>query len=148
MVASFAVMPLDPGTADSLRAGGARLTRADGPGFPCRQCLQEAETGEDLLLLSYQPMATTTPYASASPIFLHASTCTAHDPSEGTPTLLRERLLSVRAFDEAEHLVDAEVVAGVIMDGVVNGLLQRPGVREVHIHNAATGCYLCRAVPA
>ena len=61
------------------------------------------------------------------------------------PDVLRMRLLSVRAFDRAGMMVDADVVAGAELRPVLERLLAMPEVDYLHLHNAKPGCYAARA---
>ena len=75
--APFTLVAIDPQVADTLRAAGGPVYVADSkPGYPCRQCLRDAEIGEELILVSYDPFEQASPYRSASPIFLHCAPCT------------------------------------------------------------------------
>lgn len=72
----YRLAPIDPTSADALRArGGPSYVADDHPGYPCRQCLRDAEVGEELILGSHDPFTVDTPYRSASPIFLHREPC-------------------------------------------------------------------------
>ncbi|HTX56568.1 MAG TPA: DUF1203 domain-containing protein [Candidatus Acidoferrales bacterium] len=39
---------------------------------PCRSCLRISRAPQELILLSYQPLPDTNPYAEIGPIFIHA----------------------------------------------------------------------------
>jgi hypothetical protein len=58
--------------------------------------------------------------------------------------MLRGRLLSVRAFDAACMMVDADAVAGVMLEPVIERLLAREDVAFLHVHFAKQGCYAAR----
>lgn len=73
----FVLEPIAPANADLLRASATHVHVADShPGYPCRQCLRDAEVGEELVLVSYDPFRVDSPYRCASPIFLHRTPCT------------------------------------------------------------------------
>ena len=82
------------------------------PGYPCRQCLRDAEIGEEVILVSYDPFRSDTPYRSASPIFLHCADCGGPDDVTSVPQQLARRQLSVRSFDRHEMMIDAAVIDG------------------------------------
>ena len=65
---------------------------------PCRSCLRISKAPEDLILLSYQPLPDTNPYAEIGPIFIHAHECTPYD-SPDFPADFIERELVVRFSD-------------------------------------------------
>ena len=57
---------------------------------------------------------------------------------------MRRRLLSVRAYDAAGTMTDADVVEGTELEGTVTRLFADPAVAYLHLHNARPGCYSCR----
>jgi Protein of unknown function (DUF1203) len=115
------------------------------PGYPCRQCLRDAEIGEELLLVSYDPFTNDSPYRSASPIFIHRANCEP-DHVSGLPTQLTIRQLSVRAFDGASMMTDAAVIDGTDLDDTLTRMFTDEGVTVVHIHNAGRGCWATNVV--
>lgn len=138
---SFQVRPLPPSTAAQLRRAGGPVYVADAaPGFPCRQCLRDADVGEELILVSHDPFEGLSAYRSASPIFLHRRPCRPFDG--GTlPVQLTGRQLSVRAFDRDEMMTDAEVIEGTRLADTLGRFFADDGVDRVHIHNAGRGCF-------
>jgi hypothetical protein len=144
----FAIVAIDPLVADRLRAGGGEVYVADAkPSYPCRQCLRDAEIGEELILVSYDPFeasGTTSPYRSASPIFLHREMCTPYSPEPKLPEQLTCRTLSVRAFDADEKMVDAAIIQGDTLAETLDGLLANGEVHHIHVHNASRGCFAAR----
>ena len=112
------------------------------PGFPCRVTLEDAEPGERVLLLSFPHQSAHSPYKSSGPIFVREK---AREPFSGTgiPPVLRNRFLSVRAYDATGMMVDAEVTEGNEVEGLLERLFARPDVANVHIHNARRGCFSC-----
>jgi hypothetical protein len=135
---------LDPSVADDLRArGGIAYVADEQPGFPCRQCLRDAEIGEELILTSYDPFTGVSPYRSASPIFLHRHSCR-RDESTDLPEQLTGRRLSVRAFDVDEMMVDAALIDGHDLEATISALLRNTAVDHLHIHNEPRGCYAAR----
>lgn len=140
----FVLSGLEASVADELRArGGIAYVADEHPGFPCRQCLRDAEIGEELILTSYDPFDGSSPYRSASPIFLHRHPCRRDDSTE-LPEQLTRRRLSVRAFDDAEMMVDAALIDGDDLAATIDALLENAAVDHVHIHNEPRGCYAAR----
>lgn len=117
------------------------------PGDPCRQCLRDAEVGEELILVSHDPFRndSTSPYRSASPIFLHRQPCEPPEDVTTVPAQLTGRTLSVRAFDAAEMMVDAAILPGADLAAQLAASFTDPTVDHVHIHNASRGCWATRA---
>jgi hypothetical protein len=122
---------------------GAVRVLADKPSsFPCRRCLHDAEPGEAMLLLSYEPFLGASPYAGPGPIYVHERDCKPF-AGEGLPEQLTRRLLSVRAYDERHLLVDAEVTEGAELEAVADRLLGGEAA-YLHVHNARPGCFAAR----
>ena len=103
------------------------------PGFPCRITLEDAEPGERLLLLSFPHQPAHSPYKASGPIFVRENARGSFDASE-IPPVLRNRLLSLRAYDAAGMMVDAEVIEGNEVEGELKRLFARSDVENVHIH--------------
>jgi Protein of unknown function (DUF1203) len=136
-------MRVIPLPAPLLEDAGAVRVVADKPSsFPCRRCLQDAERGEAMLLLSYEPFLGASPYAGPGPIYVHEHDC-APFAGDGLPEQLTRRLLSVRAYDERHMLVDAEVTEGTELEGVAQRLLGGEAA-YLHVHNARPGCFAAR----
>ena len=141
--ASFA--PLFALTEEELAARSIRRVVADKkPGFPCRISLVDAEIGEELLLLPYCHQPADSPYQASGPIFIRNG---AHqritDPSE-VPPYVSGRLVSARAYDERDFIVDAEVCEGADVAAAIRRMFENPEVRYIHLHNAKRGCFSCR----
>jgi hypothetical protein len=130
---------------DSLVALGVERRIADSkPGFPCRVSLRDAEPGETVLLLNYEHQPANSPYRASHAIFVREYAEQARPAIDEVPDVLRLRLLSVRAFDRAGMMVDADVVEGSELRPVLDRLLANPEVDYLHLHNAKPGCYAAR----
>jgi len=126
------------------RLGARRYVVDKKPGFPCRVSLQDAEHGERVILLPFQHQHCGSPYQASGPIFIReAATDVVVSPSV-VPELLRTRLLSVRAYDAADMLIDAEVVDGVDVERAIERSLGDGRASYLHVHFARPGCYACR----
>lgn len=117
---------------------------ADEPhSFPCRRCLTDAEPGETLLLVRYDPWTLDSPYRQSGPVFVHERSClpavVAHLPEQQ-----RRRLLSLRGFDAQGFPTVAEVVPGEQAESRLSELLDEEGTAFVHLHNAGPGCFAAR----
>jgi hypothetical protein len=146
-VTRFRLRPIDPVVADRLRAAWADspvYVADEKPSFPCRQCLRDAEIGEELLLVSYDPFEIDSPYRSASPIFLHRAPCAPPADLGLLPEQLTARQLSVRAFDAQALMIDAAIVQGDLLDETLGRMLADAACDHVHVHNATRGCWAVR----
>ena len=92
----FQCIPVDPETAERFRRSGVddgsnpiQRRIVDTPGAPCRQCLRDAEVGEEMLLLSWHLPRPLGIYWTPSPIFLHAKPCTAFQEPDVIAPIVR-----------------------------------------------------------
>ena len=129
---------------EQLQAIGARRVFADADhGFPCRVSLQDAQQGEELLLLSHEHHPVASPYRAAGPIYVRRNAVQAVlAPGELSPYITR-RLISVRAYDTGHWMVGAEVCAGDEVAAELERRFADDRVAYVHLHNARPGCFSC-----
>jgi hypothetical protein len=109
--------------AELARYSAARQTADVSPGFPCRVSLRDAAPGETLLLVNYEHLAVASPYRSRYAIYVREHAREAHLAVGEVPQVLRHRLLSLRAFDAAGMLRDADVVDGNDVEPVIERML-------------------------
>jgi hypothetical protein len=121
-------------------AGGKRTTVSDANTAPCRRCLTDAQPGEDVVLVSYDPFTVDSPYRSASPVFVHAKNCARYEGA-AIPEQQRRRLLSVRSFDADAMMREADVVDGTDLDAAIEKMFADDAVEFIHVHNAKPGCF-------
>ena len=150
----FRCIPIPSETAGRFRRTGRddrgntlRRVVADGPGFPCRHCLQLAEPGEAVLLGSYDLPRPRGIYWTPSPIFLHEAECPRADAANTVAPIVRANgLVSVRAYDGADLcLYDlGHVGLGADVDAPLERALADPRTAFVNIHTARPGCLLSR----
>ena len=131
------------GAADIDVTGSEPVVVTDRHSTPCRRCLRDAEPGERVHLVSYDPFVTDSPYRSASPVFVHADPCAVY-AGHAIPEQQRRRLLSVRAFDGEAMMRDAEVVDGIGLADALDRLFADSATAFVHVHNAGPGCFSVR----
>lgn len=114
-------------------------------GYPCRVLLEDAKPGDTLLLLNHEYQPADTPYRGRHAIFVNESaTAPRRFVDEIPPVLSIRKAISLRAFDAAGMMVDAEVVAGAEVEACVLKLLADPSVSYLQAHNAARGCFAAR----
>jgi len=128
-----------------LRVIGAQRVHADEPdAYPCRVSLTRVAVGEELLLLNHAHQTTaTSPYRAAGPIFVSRSAETGAYRDE-LPPMLRDRLLSLRAYDAKAFIVDAEVAEGDDVLRVIERFFADPQVAHIDAHFARRGCFAAR----
>lgn len=148
---TFTVSGLSPepfvplyGLSDSeLAKRRARRVVVNGSGFPERIEMRDAEPGETLLLVNFEHQPADTPYRSSHAVYVREG---ASDRWSGDhlPEVMRERLLSLRAFSDAGSMVDSDVVEGRDAEPVIERMFADPAVAYIHAHYARPGCYAAR----
>ncbi len=123
--------------------GAIKMIVDEYPGFPCRVSLQDAAIGEEVILLPYQHHKTDSPYQSSSPIFVRKNAVEATLAINEIPTMLLHRSLSLRCYNKAGFMIDANVVEGKIIGETLEALFLNKDIAYMHIHNAKPGCYNC-----
>ncbi len=127
---------------EELAGYGARRYIADGKaGFPCRIEMRHAEPGETVLLLNHMYQSTDTPYRGVHAIFIREGATDTYNQVNQVPDVMRVRLLSLRGFDAAGMMLDADVVEGAEVEPVIERLFSNPRISYIHVHNAKRGCY-------
>lgn len=128
-----------------LRAIGAqRLVVEELNSTPCRISLEDAVPGEPVILAPYIHQPARSPFYASGPIFVRQGARRA-DPAPGeVPRILRTRLISLRAYDDADNMIDAEVVPGEQLAALIERYFANPAARYLHAHFARRGCYATR----
>ena len=106
---SFTIHALPEDVADEARRspGAVPAVAGDGP-YPVRCCLRDADDASEVVLASIMPFRGESPYAAASPVYVHAERCEGHTAErDAVPEMLRDRILSVRAYD-GSHMLDRD----------------------------------------
>ena len=128
---------------ESLAKQGVQRRVVDSsPGYPCRVSLQDAEVGENVLLMNYEHQPAATPFQSSHAIFVRESASQAMLDTNEIPKMFRHRLLSVRAFDASGMMIDADVVDGEHLESLIERMLANVSTDYLHVHNAKLGCYV------
>jgi hypothetical protein len=153
-MSSFRLAGLDPAPFAPLfllddaqlaaRGIARRIADAD-RGFPCRVGLEDARRGDELLLLPYEHQPAHSPYRASGPVFVRRDACRRVLAPGEVPPYVADRLISLRAYDSAQLMVDAEVCEGGHVAAWLEAAFGRSEVACVHLHNARRGCYSCLA---
>jgi hypothetical protein len=127
--------------AELARHGAHRFATTEANSHPDRVELRDATPGETVLLVNHEHLPVDTPYRSRHAIFVRENAGPAFDAVDQVPDMLRRRLLSLRAFDAAGMMVDADIVDGTDVEPLIERLLTQPEVAYIHAHFARRGCY-------
>jgi hypothetical protein len=126
------------------RKGARRLIVDAKPGFPCRVSLEDAEIGEQVILLPFSHHDVDSPYRASGPIFVRENAREARLAPGEIPEVVASRTISLRAYDDAGIMLNGEVVPGRELKSRIGELFANPKVSYLHLHNAGAGCYSCR----
>jgi hypothetical protein len=121
-----------------------RMVAEKCPDVPCRVSLVDAAVGETVLLLNYEHLEVASPYRSRHAIYVRENAVDARLASDEVPEALQIRLLSLRAFDTAGMMVDADVMHGSELVLAITRMLAKGAVSYLHVHNAKPGCFAAR----
>ncbi|HTF31000.1 MAG TPA: DUF1203 domain-containing protein [Flavitalea sp.] len=130
------------------KIGAIKMIVDKKPGFPCRVSLEDAEIGEEVMLLPYQYHKTKAPYRSTGPVFVRKNAITARLMINEIPKMLQHRLLSLRAYDRNGMMKESSVAEGHALKDALEKIFINPDISYIHIHNAKAGCYNCEVVKA
>ena len=131
---------------DAARPAEPDGSRVNGGGAPCRHCLHDASAGEEMLLGSYDMPRPRGIYWTPSPIFVHAAPCEHFTDINKVAPIVRNRLVSVRAYDQDDQCIYdlGHAGDGNEIDAPLMRALSDQRTAFVNIHTAKPGCMLCR----
>jgi len=150
---SFRIRGLDPAPfahlfglpdADLAALGVTRCIADARPGYPDRIEVRDVEPGETVLLLNYEHQPAKTAYRSSHAIFVREGAERAFDAVGVVPEVIRVRPISLRAFSEGGEMLDADLVDGREIEGLIGAFFENPEVAYLHAHYAKRGCYAAR----
>ena len=128
---------------EELAARNVQVHISDGD-FPCRVSLADAAQGERMFLLNFEHQPGDSPYRSRHAVYVKDGAAEGH-PAEGSiPASITSRLLSVRAFDATHDMIDADVIDGESVSGLIETFLANPKVDYLHLHYAKRGCFAAK----
>jgi Protein of unknown function (DUF1203) len=111
------------------------------PGYPDRIEMRDAQIGESLLLLNHVCQPADTPYRASHAIFVLEGAEQTYSEVDTVPSVMRRRMLSLRAFDQTGMMLDADLVDGTSIESLITRFFANPAVAYIHVHNAKRGCY-------
>ena len=93
--------------------GAERRIATESFGYPCRISLEDANVGDELLLLPYLHQPAASPYRASGPIFVRRGVKQRRLGVGEVPRYVSSRLMSIRAYDTADMMVAASVCEGM-----------------------------------
>ncbi|MEP3045193.1 MAG: DUF1203 domain-containing protein [Roseibium sp.] len=128
---------------NELAAENIQVHISDG-GFPCRVSLVDVEKGERVFLLNFEHQSGESPYRSRHAIFVKEGAKESQPTTGEIPASITSRLLSVRAFNKAHEIVDADIIEGTVASDLVETYFGNPQVDYIHLHYAKRGCFAAK----
>ncbi|WP_380874776.1 hypothetical protein ACFB49_01270 [Sphingomonas sp. DBB INV C78] len=150
---SFRIRGLDPtpfqhlygqSDADLALQGARRMIVDAAPGFPDRIELRDGQPGEAMLLLNFVHQPAPTAYRASHAIFIREGATAAAHFLDQIPEVMAIRPISLRAFDGADDMIDADLVAGEDLAAAIDAFFDNPNVNYLHAHYAKRGCFAAR----
>lgn len=126
------------------KAGAKRYVVDSIFGFPDRIELRDSLPGETVLLLNYVHQPAETPYRASHAIFVREGATDPYDRIDEIPQAMRDRPLSLRAFDRYDMMIDADLVDGRTSRPLIERFFADERVAYVQAHFAKRGCYAAR----
>ncbi len=126
-----------------LAAHKAVRVVADGPGYPCRVSLAEAEPGEELILVNHVSNDVDGPFRTAHAIYVRKD-AVASEFVDAAPPCLNTRTISLRGFDDDGMLRSGLLALPGEADARIRALFEAPEIATIHAHTATYGCFLAR----
>jgi hypothetical protein len=124
--------------------GAQRIIADEADAYPCRVSLTRVAEGEELLLLNHIHQPTpTSPYRASGPIFVSRASEAGAYTNELAP-VLKDRLLSLRAYDADALIVDAEVGENGQVLELIERFFSNPQIAHIDAHFARRGCFAAR----
>jgi uncharacterized protein DUF1203 len=130
-----------------LAARNIQVHISDG-GFPCRVSLEDAAEGERVFLLNFEHQPGETPYRASHAIFVKEGAEETHPEPGSIPASITSRLLSVRAFNARHEMIDADIIEGMEVSGLIGRFFGNSEVDYIHLHYARRGCYAAKVTRA
>jgi Protein of unknown function (DUF1203) len=130
--------------AELAARGAKRYVVDENPGFPDRIEMRDLEPGEHAILVNYTHQPAGTPYHSSHAIFVREGATQRYDRANEIPAVMKSRPLSLRAFDDAGMMLDADLATADEIEPLIQRFFANPDVAYIHAHNAKRGCYFGR----
>jgi len=130
---------------EELAHHNARRVVADSkPGFPCRVTHEDAEPGEELLLVNYISLDAPTPFRTAYAIYVREAALGPAVYLDELPPAFDGRVLSLRGFDAEGMLRQAVLTQPGEAEAGIRQLFDHPQIASIHAHNAILGCFAAK----
>lgn len=123
------------------RHGVVRQVVDASPGFPDRVDLRDLDVGETALLLNHVHQPAATPFRASHAIYIREGATTPRVLTGEVPEVMLRRPISLRAFDAAGMMIDADLAEGDAVAATIGRLLADSRAAYLHAHYARPGCF-------
>ncbi len=123
--------------------GGLKMIVDVKPGFPCRVSLEDANIGEEVILIPYEHHKTQSPYQGKGPIFIRKGVKKKELEINEIPEMFNQRLLSFRGYNKDGIMKVAITGEGKKTKEIIEKIFDNQDISYTHIHNAGPGCFNC-----
>ncbi len=121
-----------------------KMTVDEQPGYPCRVTLEDAEIGEEILLLPFEFHKMTSPYKASGPVFIRKNAIKVNLEVNEIPEMLFKRQQTLRAYDKNGMMIDAISPNAKELKNGIEALFSNIKASYIQIHNTNPGCYNCQ----
>jgi hypothetical protein len=134
------------GLADGeLARRGVSRHRVDSEtGFPDRIEMRDCAPGESVLLLNHVHQPADNAYRASHAIFVREGALRAYCGVDTVPEVMRIRPISLRGFDAAHAMVDADLIDGAQLEPAIGRMFTDARIAYLQAHYAKRGCFAAR----
>ncbi|WP_097461352.1 DUF1203 domain-containing protein [Mangrovitalea sediminis] len=129
---------------DLRKLGAVRVIAETSPRYPDRIELRDAKVGESLILVNYMHQPASTPYKASHAVYVLENPSHRYDQVNQIPDVLLSRMISLRAFDDSDMMMGAELCEGHALERFIEKMLADENTAYIQLHYAKYGCYACR----
>jgi hypothetical protein len=125
------------------KIGGIKMIVDEKPGFPCRVSLEDANIGEEVILIPFEHHKTKSPYQAKGPIFIRKGVIQKELEINEIPEMFNHRLLSYRGYNKHGIMKSAITGEGKNTKTIIEKMFKMNEIKYIHIHNSSPGCFNC-----
>jgi hypothetical protein len=124
--------------------GGLKMIVDEKPGFPCRVSLEDANIGEEVILVPFEHHNTNSPYQAKGPVFVRKGHKQRKLGVNEIPKMLEHRLLSFRGYNSDGIMKSAKTGEGKQTEKIIVEIFENKEIKYIQIHNSSPGCFNCQ----
>ncbi len=130
---------------ERLKEVGAIRARVDEyPSYPDRITLRDIPIGEYAILMNHHYLRSNSPYQGSHAIYIWEGKTEPAVIINAIPEVMKKRVISLRAFDKNDMIIDAVIASGEEIKQAILSHLAVPKTTYILAHNAKQGCFSCR----